>query len=273
MGGRWMVLTLSATLLFVVPSVVAACQSTTPTARQSTGTSPRASPSGSAPTSTGTPTGPSSATLSASPSVPLITEGYVPLFPFISLDDAQAWQRSYREGGHQPWHLDAGQTALAFTRGFLGFTDIELVTTRRTDSDGAHIGVGYRNPAGRVVTAAVLHLMRFGIDREAPWEVVGSDDTTFTLDRPDYASHVTSPLWMGGLITGVDENLSVAVRQLGTETPLGRAGPIPAGGQAQPWSLRVIYSGARPGALALVAATGGHVQQVERFAITGVYSR
>jgi len=28
----------------------------------------------------------------------------------------------------------------------------------------------------------VLHLVRFGNDPDSPWEVVGSDDTTFSLD-------------------------------------------------------------------------------------------
>jgi hypothetical protein len=231
------------------------------------------SSSGSAAASTSAATGPSSTTPAVSPSVPLIAEGYVPLFPFASLRDAQAWERSYRQGGHQPWHLDPGQTALAFAHGFLGFIDIDQVTTRRAGADGTHIGVGYRNPAGRAVTAAVLHLMRFGTDSKAPWEVVGSDDTTFTLDTPGYGTTVTSPLTVGGVISGVDENISVAVRQLGAETPLGRAGPVPAGGQAQPWSLHVSYSGARRGALTVVAATGGHIQHVERFAITGIYAR
>lgn len=266
-------------LLLAVVAIMAACQSTTTSASRSTGsaTTPT-STNTSVPASSGAPasgtSSPSGASSSvAPPGVPLITQGYVPLFPFAGLRDAQQWERAHRTGGHQPWHLEAGATAVAFARGYLGFIDVDRVTSRRTGTDGAHVGVGYRNPAGRLATAAVLHLMRFGIDAESPWEVVGSDDTTFTLELPDYASHVTSPVTMGGLITGVDENISVAVRQLGTETPLGRAGPVAAGGQAQPWSVRVSYSGARAGALTLVAATGGHVRQVERFAVTGVYTR
>jgi hypothetical protein len=269
-------------LLLVVVAITAACRSTTTSADQSTGrTTAATSTNASSPASSGAPTapasgasGPSRASSSvAAPGVPLLAQGYVALFPFAGLRDAQQWERAYRTGGHQPWHLDAGATAVAFARGYLGFTGVDRVTSRRTGTDGAHVGVGYRNPAGRLATAAVLHLMRFGVDAEAPWEVVGSDDTTFTLELPRYASHVTTPVTMGGLITGVDENVSVAVRRLGTETPLGRAGPVAAGGQARPWSVRVSYSGARAGALTLVAVTGGHVRQVERFAITGVYTR
>lgn len=34
---------------------------------------------------------------------------------------AAAWQRQYRATGSQPWHLDAGLTALSFTGDHLGF--------------------------------------------------------------------------------------------------------------------------------------------------------
>lgn len=203
--------------------------------------------------------------------MPLLTLGYVPLYPFTGLADAQAWERGYREGGHQPWHLSATETALSFTRGYLGFTDIDRITAQSTRADGAHIGVGYRNPAGHVSTAAVLHLMRFGTDSLAPWEVVGSDDTTFTFDIPSYGSHVSSPLHVGGRITGMDESISVAVHQLASEATLGQTHGTPAGGQAQPWAVTVSYSGATSGALTVVASTGGHVQSVERFAINGLY--
>ncbi len=125
------------------------------------------------------------------------------------LTAAKDWQAAYRSGGQQPWHLDAGQTALSFTRGYLGFNEINIVTSTRTDSIGAHIGVGYRDPNGTARTAAVLHLVRFGTDSDSPWEVVGSDDATFSLEIPAYGSVVHSPVTVGGHITGVDENIRV----------------------------------------------------------------
>src|SRR5947209_5522687 len=56
---------------------------------------------------------------------------YQPLFPFGSLDEVRAWQASYASGGHQPWHLNPGLTALAFTRGYLGFSRIGKVADLR----------------------------------------------------------------------------------------------------------------------------------------------
>ncbi len=236
-----------------------------------TSTTSATAPSGSSPGSgSASPTRPSSSA-ATSAGVPLIDQGYVPLYPFGTLADAQGWQASYRSGGHQPWHLDAGETALSFTRGYLGFTEIDrVVGTVRTDSSGAHVDVGYVNPAGRSAVAATLHLMRFATGTDAPWEVVGSDDTTLTLDIPSYAATITSPVRVGGYITGVDENIVVSVRQLARQAPLATAPGVPAGGQHQPGSVTVAFSGARTGAVTLVASTGGHLQRIERFAITGV---
>jgi hypothetical protein len=186
-----------------------------------------------------------SASASASPSTPAARHpfqlGYQPLYPFASRADALAWQRSSGAGGHQPWRLDAAATAQAFTTGFLGVSEIDQVTSNRTDSSGAHVGVGYRDPNGTSHTAAVLHLVRFGPESEAPWEVVGSDDTTFTVETPAYGARVTSPVTLGGHITGVDENIRVAVRQLSSEGSLGQAGGIPAGGDNQLWSTSVHF--------------------------------
>jgi hypothetical protein len=225
------------------------------------------------------PAGPTSSTQPAHPSPSCSTPptrpasfelGYQPLYPFASLADAQAWQAADRSGGHQPWHADAGATAIAFSSGWLGFNEIDTVTSTRTGTDGAHIGVGYRDPNGNRHTAAVLHLVRFGTEADAPWEVVGSDDTTFSLEVPAYGSTVTSPLTVGGHITGVDENVRVAIRQLSSQAPLGQSADIPAGGKNQPWTTSVPFSRPSDTTLAIVASTGGHLQQVERFTIQGV---
>jgi hypothetical protein len=196
--------------------------------------------------------------------------GYQPLYPFAAITDARAWQASYRSGGHQPWHLDAGETALSFTRAKLGFTELDTVTSLSVDGDGAHVGVGYVNPNGIRQTAAVLHLVRFGTDRDSPWEVVGSDDRTFSLETPDYGSVVTSPMSVGGHITGVDENVRVSIYQLSSSAALGTACCTPAGGVNQLWSTRVSFSGVTDPVITIVASTGGHLLAVERFAIQGV---
>lgn len=195
---------------------------------------------------------------------------YQPLWPFTSVADAAKWQRAYRDGGQQPWHLDADETALSFTTGFLGFTEIDRVITRSIEGNEAWISVGYQSGEGSASVAAVLHLVRISDGDDAPWEVVGTRDSTLTLERPRYGAKVSSPITVSGRITGVDESIRVDVRQAGTEEPVGKSCCLPGGGEKQPWSVRVTFRGAADGALTVVASTGGHVQEVERFAITAV---
>ncbi|HJQ03604.1 MAG TPA: hypothetical protein VJ851_18565 [Jatrophihabitans sp.] len=231
-------------------------------------------------TSSGRPTGaPSSAgpTVKASPGNTTVTAssgpagftlGYQPLWPFTDYAQATSWLAANHAQGSQPWHLDAAQTALAFTRSYLKFTEITMVTSSRTDGQGAHVGVGYRNPAGALATAAVLHLVRYGTAADSGWEVVGSDDTTFSLEQPAYGSTVSSPVVAGGHITGVDEAILLAVRNQAGTVVSSSAPSIPAGGSNQPWHGTVTFNGT--GVLTIVASTGGHLQAVERFAIQGV---
>ena len=225
------------------------------------------SPSASGPaTSTSAPSASSSATFDL---------GYQPLFPFRTLSEAQSWQEAHRSGGHQPWHRDAGATALSFTRGWLGFQELDTVTSTVYDSAGAHVGVGYKLPTtSRLATAAVLHLVRFGTDQDSPWEVVGSDDdlSSFSLEQPTYGSTVSSPMTVGGHITGVDENVKITVRQLSSDAAVGQKCCLPAGPVNTPdlWSTSVTFTGS--GVLTIVASTGGHLSQVERFAVQGVHT-
>jgi hypothetical protein len=141
------------------------------------------------------------------------------------------WQLAHHEGGTQPGHLDASATATAFTTGYLGFTELDRVTSTEEAGSDAKIGVGRALPAGTNSAAAVVHLARWGAEPDAPWKVVGTRDTTLTLDRPAYGAVVTSPPAAGGMITGVDESLRVQVCRPGTETPLGGSCCVPAGGQ------------------------------------------
>ena len=197
---------------------------------------------------------------------------YQPLWPFVSTAEAAAWQLRYRAGGQQPWHLDAELTALSFTTGFLGFSEVNKVASSSIRGDDARIAVGYQATEGPVSVAAVLHLVRIGQGQDAPWEVVGTADTTLTLDRPRYGATAVSPLTVSGRITGVDESIRVEIRQPSSARQLGTSCCVAAGGDQQPWSTRVTFQGATDPAQTIVASTGGHVQSVERFAITGVRS-
>ena len=201
----------------------------------------------------------------------LVAGRYQPLWPFADEKQARHWQESYRSGGHQPWHLDAERTALSFTQGFLGFTGVDQVVARTVTGADARVSVGIRGEGGgRPGIAAVIHLVRFGSGPDAPWEVVGTDDTTFSLTTPRYGALVSSPVTVGGRITGVDESVRVQVRATGSARPLGQSCCVAAGGDDAPWSATVTFRAAPGGTVTLVASTGGHVAEVERFAVTGV---
>jgi hypothetical protein len=195
---------------------------------------------------------------------------YQPLFPFGSLADVKAWQASYASGGHQPWHLNPGLTALEFTRGYLGFSRVNKVAALRMSGRDAHVTVGLTRPDGHVSAAAILHLVKFGSGEHVPWEVVGTDDTTLTLDIPAYGGTATSPVRIGGKITGVDESLQAEVHELSASRPVGSYCCRPAGGNASPWSLTVRFHAAPGQVITIVVHTGGHVAEVERFAVTGL---
>jgi hypothetical protein len=195
---------------------------------------------------------------------------YQPLWPFRSSDEAEAWQQAYRSGGHQPWHLDAAQTALTFAQGYLGYSEIDRTTSRSVDDAEAEIGVGYETEGGRTGTAAVVHLLRLGSGADAPWEVVGTADTDLTLTSPAYGANATSPVSAGGRITGVDESIRVQVRQPSSSEPLGERCCVAAGGERTPWQTTVSFRGASDPVLTIAASTGGHLKRVERFAVTAV---
>jgi hypothetical protein len=204
------------------------------------------------------------------PGPPPVRFSYQPLFPFADLADAHAWQVSYASGGHQPWHLSAALTALSFTQGYLGFRDIDRVARQTSGGGDARVTVGFLLPNGHTSSAAIIHLIKYGSGRYAPWEVVGTDDTTLTLDTPGYGSGVSSPVTVGGKVTGVDENLLVEAHLLGSAFPVGTYCCGPAGGDASPWSLPVAFHAATGQVITIVVHTGGHIAAVERFAVTSV---
>ncbi|MBT2445613.1 hypothetical protein J7F03_00615 [Streptomyces sp. ISL-43] len=235
------------------------------------GTSSAPSPAPTAPGTPGTPGTPAPTTPAPDGGTPPLGSALLqPMWPFTTLAQAQAWERAFHSGGHQPWHLDPDQTALSFTQGYLGFQDVGRVSARTVSGRDARIGVGLSAPEGARGTAAVIHLVRYGTDQDAPWEVVGTDDTTFSLTMPAYGSIVHSPVHTGGRITGVDESVRVQVRQPSSTAPLGTSCCTAAGGSAQPWNASVSFAGADDPVLTIVASTGGHISSVERFTVTAV---
>ena len=255
--------------------VIAGCGSTG-TSTPAASTPGAAGSSGSAPATTRAPTTPATTQVPATPGSPAYTTGlpagYLPLFPFASLADVRAWQASYQSGGHQPWHRSPDITATAFAA-FLGYRDVTEVAGSSVSRGDAHVAVGIKLPNGTISTAAVIHLVLFGSGRYAPWDVVGTSDTTFTLDQPGYGSTVRSAVTVGGTITGVDESIKVTVHTLSSQGPVGSYCCRAAGGTRSPWSARVSFHAAPGQVITIAAATGGHVAAVERFAVTGARVR
>ena len=194
--------------------------------------------------------------------------GYLPLFPFASLAGVRAWQASYESGGHQPWHRSPDLTATAFAA-FLGYPDVTQVAQSAVSGGDAHVAVGIKLPDGTISTAAIIHLVLFGSGTYAPWEVVGTYDRTFTVDRPAYGGTAASPVTAGGTITGVDESIRVTVHTLSAQVPVGAYCCRAAGGTRSPWSASVTFLATPGQVITIAAATGGHVAAVERFAVTG----
>jgi hypothetical protein len=205
--------------------------------------------------------------------MPVPAARYQLLWPFADETQAAAWQASFRAGGHQPWHLDADLTAQSFTQGYLRYGSLDQVTTVSVVGTDARVGVGYKRPDGSAATAAVIHLIKIGAGTDAPWEVVGTDDAPeLTLTTPAYGVTVSPPVTVGGRITGVDESLRIQVLRLADENAIGQAGGIPAGGQNAPWTAQVSFTAPADSTLTIAVSTGGHVNDVERFAVTGVRS-
>ena len=218
---------------------------------------------------TSPPTTPQPSTTAGATTATAGLGSYLPLFPFTSTKDVQDWQHSYASAGNQPWHLDAGQTALAFAA-WLGYAEVNKVVAVRTDGTGIHVSVGFHaeGQANQASPSAIVHMVRWGTGGDIPLEVVGTDDTTFSLTRPAYGTEVASPLGVGGVITGVDENIKVQVHT--SSSVVGTYCCLPAGGVKAPWSASVSYTASTGTVLTIAAQTGGHVAEVERFTVTGV---
>jgi hypothetical protein len=134
------------------------------------------------------------------------------------------------------------------------------------------VSVGFQpgGTASQRSTSAIVHLVRWGGGSSIPWEVVTTDDTTFSIDRTGYGSTAVSPVQVGGTISGVDENIKVQVRSATSATALGGFCCIPAGGTDSAWNATVAFNGSRQTVVTIAAQTGGHLTEVERFTVTGL---
>jgi hypothetical protein len=204
----------------------------------------------------------------ASPTTPP-SAGEAALWPFRTRAEARRWQVEQAPDGHSPWHSDAEATALAFTTGYLGFTELDTVVFSEIGATEAVVEVGYLGENDRPTPAGALRLVRYGTGPDAPWEVVGTLDDTISVTEPAPGAEIRSPVRVGGTVSGVDESIRVQVRDPAAPKPIGQTCCRPAGGENTPWSASVDFRGASGATLTIVASTGGHVADVERFAVTG----
>jgi len=197
--------------------------------------------------------------------------GLLPLWPFQTAAQVHAWQAHRLALGGDPQHrLDPAATALEFTRGALGLTGVDRVLASRPRDGGRHVvEVGRGSGEGAGTAVARVCLARWGPDPDAPWVVTGTLDAA-AVTVPAYGAVVTSPVTVAGTAGGTDEALRVRVIAPGGAT-VGAAGPVTLGGADQPWSVVVDLTPAPSGALlAVTVSTGGHVADVEWFAVTAV---
>jgi hypothetical protein len=195
------------------------------------------------------------------------------LWPFRTEDEARQWQQEGEPEGHSPWHADAEATALAFTTGYLRFTEVDGIVDSEISGREARVTVGYPGESeDRLLPAATIELIRLGDGPDAPWEVVGTaGNEHFSITAPADGATVVSPLVVSGLITGVDESVHVEVRQPSSPEPLGKSPCCGAeGGENFPWQRTVVIEGPTDPVLTVVAHAGGHLTDVERFVVVGV---
>ena len=228
---------------------------------------------GSSSTASTTTTTVAPSTTTTLPPPPATLGHYLPLYPFSSAAQVSQWQQQHQQSGAttppSPY-ASATQTAVSFAS-WLGFTGINTAVASVVTARSAHVTVGFHvSGSSSTVRSAIVHLVRWGSGAGAPWEVVGTDDTTLTVTAPAYGASSTAPATMGGAITGVDESIKVRARSLSSTSDLGSSCCSAAGGTQTPWSRTISFSAPSGTVVTLIAQTGGHVATVERFAVTGV---
>ncbi|MGI8697658.1 MAG: Gmad2 immunoglobulin-like domain-containing protein [Mycobacteriales bacterium] len=212
---------------------------------------PSSNPPASTPPALGSPS-PAPATDNTSPPQPAGRAAYT-IWPFTSLADAQAWQRS----GTGSWHRDAAQTALRFM-GFLQAAEVDRVLADQPETTsigtGRKVTLGRKLADGTVAAVTVVHLVRLGSGSSAPYAVTVAGAYRLAITAPEIAAPVRSPLAVEGTITGVDESVRVELRTLGRAAPIS-APAAAMGGTGTPWQTSVSFPAPPSGTATLVART------------------
>lgn len=201
---------------------------------------------------------------------------YVPIWPFTDYKQAEEWRATSTKTGSSPWHADAAATARYYVQNVLGFKDLDdfMPVSALATPNQAFVTVGHMPPSGLPSVFATLHLVRYGLDSDSPWEVVGTEDNPkyLTIDSPRYGSGYPSPVPVSGTFTGVDGNVVVQIMNQKGEwvTPVHS---LAIGGEATVWQTEFSFDGtaSASGVFVVVAFNGGAVTQHGPFAIQAFY--
>ncbi len=129
------------------------------------------------------------------------------LWPFTTRGQAAEWERSFREGGHQPWHTSPCDTGQSFVQFVLGFSEVTEVARCEVSGDDAWVTVGYPGEGRVDPTGGTIHLVRLG-QHPGGWTIVGSRDRpTMTLVSPGYGETVGTHVRLAGEVGGLGEDV------------------------------------------------------------------
>jgi hypothetical protein len=178
------------------------------------------------------------------------------VWPFTSLAQAQAWQKSGT--GSEAWHLDPRQTALRFLR-YLQAPEVDTAITNEAETTsvgaGRKVTLGRKMADGTLRAVTVVHLVRLGTGSTAPYAVTRAAGAyTLKISSPGIAAPVRSPLTVTGTIDGVHQSIRVELRTPAGATPISApaAGP---GSATTGWSTAVSFAARAGGVATLVART------------------
>jgi hypothetical protein len=196
--------------------------------------------------------------------------GPVMMWPFTSASEVRAWEASYRQGGHQPWHTSPCDTASSFLRSVLAYSDVTEIARCEIRGDQAWVTAGYPVEGRVIPTGAAIHLARIGSD-PGGWVVIGSQHrATLTLTTPRYGAPVTRRIHLAGQVSGLGEDL-LTVRILDPfGHTLGQAPPrlIGLGGS---WSADIRLRRPPTGAMLIaVASTDSGLGSLGDLALTAL---
>ncbi len=174
----------------------------------------------------------------AEPTPVLADDGGTPLdypaiWPFTTQAQASAW---VEDSGSMPWADNGLEVGRHFVREHLGFTQI-TVTQTCVSCDVLALSV-----SGTSVGELVLGRVGAGFATGHGTRLFTVTDvrgTDLTITTPKAGASVTSPLGVGGRITGVDENVSLRLLSLAGDQLAAAGAPA---GSAVPWSTTLSWS-------------------------------